>query len=85
LSTLSFCPGAVKIKDPVPEFFKCPNCGEEVEIWTNEYSCKCDNCGTEVIKEHALSCIEWCEYAVKCVGEEAYNSYMKAKEKRKSK
>ena len=76
------CPGAVRIKDPVPEFFKCPTCGAEVEIWTHEGSRKCGKCGTEVFKEHVPSCIEWCKYAKECVGEEAYERYMKGKNRK---
>ncbi len=73
------CPGATRIKDPIPEFFKCPNCGAEVEIWTNEYVRKCSKCQTEVVREGVPTCIEWCEYGKECVGEEAYDRYMKAK------
>ena len=70
------CPGAARIREPIPEFFECPQCGAEVEIWTHENSRKCDECGYEVFKEHVPSCIEWCKYAVQCVGEAAYERYM---------
>ena len=73
------CPGASRIKEPVPEFFSCPKCGAEVEIWTNEYSRKCNNCGHEVLKDEVPTCIEWCDFGKECVGEEAYNRYMEAK------
>ncbi len=75
------CPGSIRIKEPVPESFKCPNCGSEVEIWTHENSRKCLNCGTEVFKEHVPSCVEWCKYAKECIGEEAYERYLQEKEK----
>ena len=75
------CPGAVRIKEPIPEFFKCPTCGAEVEIWTHEQSRKCERCGTEVFKEYVPSCIEWCKYAKDCIGEEAYGRYMTGKKK----
>ena len=67
------CPGAKVIREPIPEFFTCPVCNLEVEIWTHELSRKCENCGTVVHKENVPSCIEWCKYAKECIGEEAYN------------
>lgn len=77
------CPGSIRIKEPIPEFFKCPKCGAEVEIWTHENSRKCSNCGETVFKEQMPSCIEWCEYGKECVGEEAYNRFMEAKVNKK--
>lgn len=73
------CPGATRIKEPIPEFFKCPKCHSEVEIWTHESFRKCQNCDQIVLREQVPSCIEWCEYGKECVGEEAYNKYMKSK------
>ena len=75
------CPGAVRIREPIPEFFKCPNCGGEVEIWTHEQSRNCGRCGTEVFKEHVPSCVEWCKYAIDCVGEDAYHRFLNRKKK----
>jgi hypothetical protein len=76
---LSPCPGSVRIREPIPEFFTCPTCNSEVEIWTHEQSRRCETCGTEVFKEHVPTCVEWCKYAIDCVGEEAYNRYLKRK------
>ncbi len=76
------CPGAVRIREPIPEFFKCPTCSSEVEIWTHEQSRRCETCGTEVYKEYVPSCVEWCKYAVDCVGEEAYKRYMQGKKEK---
>lgn len=75
----NFCPGAKLIRQPAPEIFKCPNCGEEVEIWTDELRGRCSKCGTVVIKEQDQSCLEWCKMARECVGEDAYNNFMKNK------
>jgi Fe-S-cluster-containing dehydrogenase component len=72
------CPGATRLKEPIPEFFKCPSCASEIEIWTHENSRKCDNCGKIVTRDQVPTCIEWCEYGKECVGEEAYNRYMEA-------
>lgn len=73
----NFCPGAKLIRQPAPEIFKCPGCGEEVEIWTDELRGVCSKCGTVVIKHQEQSCLEWCKMAKECVGEETYNNFMK--------
>ena len=69
------CPGAVNIRMPRLEVKNCPKCNEEIEIFTNEASAKCSNCGT-VIYNDLLSCVQWCDYANECVGEETYNRLM---------
>ena len=57
--------------------FDCPSCGEEVEIWTDEIRGVCSNCGRAVFRDGYMSCLEWCKFAQECVGEEAYDRYMK--------
>jgi anaerobic ribonucleoside-triphosphate reductase len=64
------CPGnlrtlTIKIK-------KCPECDEEVEIFSDETQVKCSNCGFTVHND-IQSCVQWCKYAKECVGEEIYN------------
>ena len=39
------CPGSLLFKDPRPDYVDCPNCGEEVEIWSDEPLARCLNCG----------------------------------------
>jgi len=73
------CPGASSIIRPKPEYAKCPHCGKEIEIWSDEFRGKCSGCKKIVFKEEAPSCIEWCKYAKECVGEEKYNEYLKNK------
>ncbi|MEE8403016.1 MAG: hypothetical protein V3R93_04600 [Candidatus Hydrothermarchaeaceae archaeon] len=70
------CPGASTIKAPTIETLKCPKCGEEVEMFTDETAIKCDGCGTKVTRAADLACIEWCEAAKECIGEEKYNELM---------
>jgi DNA-directed RNA polymerase subunit RPC12/RpoP len=70
---LSQCPGARRIREPSPEYYTCPNCGAEVEVWSHELFYPCDNCKTPVFREKKASCIDWCQYAKECVGEETYN------------
>jgi hypothetical protein len=73
------CPGAANIRTPTLKTKKCPECGGEVEIFSDDVSIKCKGCGF-VIYEDLESCIHWCKYAEKCVGEEAYRR-LKKKEK----
>ncbi|HWQ67637.1 MAG TPA: hypothetical protein VN372_12330 [Methanospirillum sp.] len=73
------CPGVTSIKTPTLTIKKCPQCGEEVEIFSNEVKSACTECGF-VIYNDTLTCIEWCKYAKECVGEEMYNMFAKKKE-----
>jgi len=75
----AFCPGAKLIRQPMPEEYPCPNCGEMVEIWTHEFKARCPKCGTTVFREATPSCVEWCQYARQCVGDEVYERYMQEK------
>lgn len=67
-----FCPGSTKIKNPTPEYLKCSNCANEVEIWTDEVKTVCSNCGNTVYKDQVPSCIDWCSHAEECIGTEVY-------------
>ncbi len=66
------CPGARTIREPSPEYINCPDCGSEVEIWTDELKATCPGCGNKVFREQQASCIDWCPHAKECVGPEAY-------------
>lgn len=74
MSLSSFCPGSRAVKEPTPENYPCPNCGEEVEVWSHELSYPCSKCGTRVFRVQRPSCIDWCSHAKECVGAELYNS-----------
>lgn len=73
-----FCPGSRKIREPLPEYYSCPNCGEEVEVWTHELMYPCPKCGTPVFREHEPSCIDRCPQAKECVGVETFERLTKA-------
>ncbi len=75
---LDHCPGAVNLKTPTLSLKKCPQCGEEVEVFSNDTSVTCANCGF-VIYNDTLSCIQWCKYAKECVGEEMYQKFFNSK------
>ena len=66
------CPGSRAIREPKPEYMKCPECGAEVEIWTDELKATCSKCGGKVYRAQQASCIDWCPYAKECVGPEVY-------------
>jgi len=69
---LDRCPGLFNIRTPVLTIKKCPQCGEEIEIFSNDVSVKCSRCGFLVFSD-IVSCIRWCRYAKECAGEETYN------------
>ncbi len=66
------CPGSRTIREPRPEYINCPECGREVEIWTDELKATCPGCGNKVFRAQQASCIDWCPQAKECVGPEAY-------------
>lgn len=70
---LDKCPGSGGIRTPVPTLKKCPECGEEVEIWSNELKAKCTQCGATVFREAIPSCIDWCPAAREYLSEEKHN------------
>ena len=84
----SGCPGADRLKSPTIEERKCPNCGNMIEIFSIDTEVPCDNCGFVAYNE-TLTCVQWCQYARKCVGDEMYEQMMEIarlqKEKRKEK
>lgn len=59
------CPGLDSQLRPTPEYISCPNCGGDVEMWTDETEAECIGCGIEVSRD-LQSCPDWCEYAEKC-------------------
>jgi rRNA maturation protein Nop10 len=68
---VSHCPGQDGRRLTV-SLHKCPNCGNEVEIFSDEMRVKCRKCGTYVHKEQVPSCIQWCAKARECLGEERW-------------
>ncbi|UCG45340.1 MAG: hypothetical protein JSV58_00745 [Candidatus Bathyarchaeota archaeon] len=61
------CPGIKKFIRPVPAYFKCPSCGGNVEIWSDEDAGICIACKRNIDRpEKQQSCLNWCEYADKC-------------------
>lgn len=68
------CPGAAQFtRTPTLKIKKCPECGEDAEIFSTELKVNCGKCGFTIYNDLG-SCIQWCKYAKECVGEEVYNS-----------
>ena len=65
------CPGQDLNKLRVA-LYKCPNCGTEVEIFSDELRVKCHKCGEYIHKQQMPSCIDWCASARECLGEERW-------------
>ena len=53
----------------------CPQCGSVIEIFSIDTEVACDKCGF-IAYNDTLSCVQWCQYAKQCVGEEMYNKMM---------
>lgn len=62
------CPGISQFMRPTPSFLKCPKCGSDVEIWSDEEEAQCPTCGIIVSRGKVQSCLDWCKYADKCRG-----------------
>ena len=62
---------------PEPDMSKkCPECGEKVEMLSNELQTTCPKCGFTIFDDVA-SCVQWCKYAEECVGTEMYKKLKK--------
>lgn len=70
---MSGCQGKkdIEIYDKV-----CPKCGHPIEMFSVDTEMACEKCGT-VVYNDALNCVQWCQYAKQCVGEETYEALMK--------
>lgn len=66
------CPGAANLRTPTLAIKKCPQCGEEVEVFSTDVAVKCDRCGFVVYNDIA-SCVQWCKHAKECLGPEMYD------------
>ena len=67
-----FCPGSAFIRTPTLTIKVCPECGAEIEIFSSDKSVKCEGCGFTAYNDQQ-SCMDWCQYARDCFGEEVYD------------
>ena len=72
------CPGTQTILKPTISIKSCPQCGEEVEVVSTDMKAECPKCKFTIYNNLA-SCIEYCEYAKECVGEELYERIQREK------
>ena len=69
------CPGAGNIKGtPELKIKGCPNCGNEVELFSTDITVDCGKCGFTAYND-MQSCISWCKFAQECVGDEIFKKY----------
>jgi DNA-directed RNA polymerase subunit RPC12/RpoP len=62
------CPGSDSRNLRV-SLHKCPTCGADVEIFSDESRVRCQKCGEIVQKEKTPACLDWCAHARECLGE----------------
>ncbi len=61
----------------------CPQCGHEIELFSIDTEMVCEHCGF-VAYNDTLSCVQWCKYARKCVGDEMYEQMMRIAQNQKA-
>ena len=73
-------------KPRTPEILEkvCPQCGSEIELFTCDTQAVCEHCGF-VVYNDTLSCVQWCKYARKCVGDQMYEQMMEIAKHNKEK
>ncbi len=71
----SKCPGQ-DFRNLTISVHKCPHCGKEVELFSDEMKVKCPHCKAIVEKEQVPSCIQWCREAKRCLGPERWAKIM---------
>ncbi len=74
-----------KPRTPTLHEKRCPQCGSIIEIFSVDTEVACETCGF-VAYNDTLTCVQWCQYARKCVGDEMYEHMMEvvASQKRKA-
>ena len=65
------CPGQDK-RNIKTEMLRCPGCGYEVEIFSDEVKVSCPKCKNLLCRERLPTCIDWCRFAKECIGEDKY-------------
>lgn len=65
------CPGTCNNETPQLEIKICPECGNEIEMFSIDLRAECDKCGFVAFND-IQSCYQWCEHAEECLGPELY-------------
>jgi len=64
---ISKCPGQDS-RNITSQQIKCPKCGYEVEIFSDEAKAVCPHCKNWVFTAKRPSCADWCKAAGECLG-----------------
>ena len=65
------CPGQDD-RNIKSETIKCPDCGYQAEIFSDEIKVKCSKCKGLICRERLPSCVDWCKVARECIGEKKW-------------
>lgn len=76
----SGCPGSDKLRNPTITEKVCPQCGNIIELFSVDTEVACDKCGFVAYNDE-LNCIQWCQYAEKCIGKELYEKLVTSRKK----
>ena len=76
----SGCPGSDKLRNPTMTEKVCPQCGNIIELFSVDTEVACDKCGFVAYNDE-LNCIQWCQYAEKCIGKELYDKLVTSRKK----
>ena len=76
----SGCPGSDKLRNPTITEKVCPQCGNIIELFSVDTEVACDKCGFIAYNDE-LNCIQWCQYAEKCIGKELYDKLVTSRKK----
>ena len=71
--SMEHCQG--KPRTPTIHEKVCPRCGNLIELFSIDTEVACEHCGF-VAYNDTLSCVQWCEHARKCVGDQMYEHMM---------
>lgn len=71
------CPGQDR-RDIKASLHPCPECGRMVEMFSDEMHARCRGCGVKVERESVPSCVQWCQAAKQCLGEERWKLVIEA-------
>ena len=74
-----FCAGKSALGTPTLKIVKCPECGNDIELFSTDVKVACDNCSF-VAHNDINMCVQWCEHAEECVGTEMYNKLVRFRE-----
>ena len=76
----SGCPGSDKLRNPTITEKVCPQCGNIIGLFSVDTEVACDKCGFVAYNDE-LNCIQWCQYAEKCIGKELYDKLVTSRKK----